>query len=73
MFYTLYNIGWGLKRSQCVFDNNTAFCNKKLYTDKINCFINGKLNYNKLIKKKIGYGLFYKHKLTLLINQLTRK
>ena len=70
MFHTLYNIGWGLKRPHCIFENYTGFCNKNLYTDKISCFLsNCEINYF----QKISYELFHNHKLTLLINRLTRK
>ena len=70
MFYTLYNISWGIKRPQRVFKNYTVFCNKNLYTDKIGCFLsNFEINNGKSFKKN-SYGLFHNHK---FINQLSRK
>ena len=69
----LYDIGWGPFGPHCVFENYTAFCNKIGTQIKLTVFfqIVKKIKVNYF--QKIGYGLFYNHKLTLLINRLTRK
>ena len=73
MFYTLYNIGWGPFRAHNVFENYTAFSTKISAQIKLAVFFQTVKYIIVNNFHKISYGLFYNHKLTLLINRLTRK